>query len=92
MYVNSANTRAEGIESVMIRAVLAAWLVLFAHQGEELVIALPALMLAAAFFLMRYAAGGKSEDESPPEGDTPAPTSEEPAPEPESPLVGSAWR
>jgi hypothetical protein len=82
----------------MIRALLAAWMVLFAHQGEELVIALPAVMLAAAFFLMRYAAGGKSEDESSPEG-APATSKEgvaepekEGAAEPESPLVGSAWR
>ena len=29
-----------------MRALLAAWMVIFAHQGEELVIVLPAVMLA----------------------------------------------
>jgi hypothetical protein len=70
-----------------MRALLAAWIVLLAHQGEELVIALPAIMLAAAFFLLRYAAGGKAEDEPSPET-----ASEEPAPAPDAPLVGSSWR
>jgi hypothetical protein len=75
-----------------MRALLAAWIVLFTHQGEELVIALPAVMLAAAFFLMRYAAGGKSEDERSQELDTPTSQSEPPRPEADSPLVGSTWR
>ena len=66
-----------------MRAVLAAWMVLFAHEGEEFVIALPAVMLAAAFFMMRYAAGGKSE-----ESEEEAPQVEEPVPE--TPAVGSA--
>ena len=61
-----------------MRALLAVWIVLLAHQGEEFVIALPAVMLAAAFFLMRYAAGGKSEGEQPQEQDTP-PSASQPA-------------
>ena len=69
-----------------MRALLAAWIVLFAHEGEELVIALPAVMLAAAFFLMRYAAGGKSEDE-PSE-----PEPEPPPASPEPPVVGWGHR
>ncbi len=79
-----------------MRALLAAWIVLFAHQGEEFVIALPAVMLAAAFFLMRYAAGGKSDEERTQEQDSP-PSAAEPGsapaePDPAAPLVGSAWR
>lgn len=36
-----------------------------AHEGEEFVIALPAVMLAAAFFLMRWAnQGGKDDDDT----------------------------
>lgn len=35
---------------------------LLLHQGEELVIALPAVMLGAAFFLLKWAAGNDSED------------------------------
>ena len=72
----------------MIRALLAAWIVLLAHEGEELVIALPAVMLAAAFFLLRYAAGEKSDDERPQDVDTPPSASEPVAPDP--PVVGSA--
>jgi hypothetical protein len=34
-----------------------------AHQGEELVIALPAVMLGAAFLILRWAAGQPSEPE-----------------------------
>jgi hypothetical protein len=34
-----------------------------AHEGEELVIALPAVMLGAAFLILKWAAGGKSGDE-----------------------------
>jgi hypothetical protein len=75
-----------------MRALLAAWIVLFTHQGEELVIALPAVMLGAAFFLMRYAAGGKSEDEDSQEHGTPSSISEPSVPEPDPPLVGSTWR
>ena len=75
-----------------MRALLAAWMVLLAHEGEELVIALPAVMLAAAFFLMRYAAGEKSDDEHSHELDAPPAASESVAPEPDPPAVGSAWR
>jgi hypothetical protein len=57
-----------------MRALLAARLVLLTHEGEELVIALPVIMLIAAFFLMRYAAGGKSEDEPVQELAEPLPT------------------
>jgi hypothetical protein len=41
-------------------------LILAAHQGEELVIALPLVMLGAAYFLLKWAASGpstSSEDE-----------------------------
>jgi hypothetical protein len=40
-------------------------LILAAHQGEEFVIALPLLMLGAAYFLLKWAASGPatSEDE-----------------------------
>ena len=34
-----------------------------AHQGEELVIALPAVMLGAAFLILRWAAGQPSDSE-----------------------------
>ena len=45
-------------------------LILAAHQGEELVIALPLAMLGAAYFLLKWAASGPSsaseeEDETP---------------------------
>ena len=63
-----------------MRALLAAWIVLLAHQGEELVIALPAIMLAAAFFLMRYAAGGKSEDKASDEAEAEAEVEAPPPP------------
>jgi hypothetical protein len=33
-------------------------LILAAHQGEELVIALPLAMLGAAYFLLKWAASG----------------------------------
>ena len=72
-----------------MRALLAAWMVIFAHEGKEFVIALPAVMLAAAFFLMRYAAGGKSEDE-PAEGSSEE--SETPTPSPDPPAVGVGHR
>jgi len=50
-------------------------ILLAAHEGEEFVIALPVVMLVAAFFLMRWAAKGKDddEDEAPAQEDLPAP-------------------
>jgi hypothetical protein len=36
---------------------------LAAHQGEEFVIALPAVMLAGAWLLMKWAAKDKPEDD-----------------------------
>lgn len=39
------------------------FIVLFAaHEGEELVVALPALMLAAAFLLLKWAASNDRPD------------------------------
>ena len=38
-----------------------------AHQGEELVIALPAVMLGAAFLILRWAAGQPAEPEEAPD-------------------------
>ena len=40
-------------------------LIAAAHQGEELVIALPLAMLGAAYFILKWAAGGG--DQNPPE-------------------------
>jgi hypothetical protein len=34
-----------------------------AHEGEELVIALPAVMLGAAFLILKWAAGPSTSDE-----------------------------
>ena len=34
-----------------------------AHEGEEFVIALPAVMLGAAFLILKWAAGPKSDEE-----------------------------
>jgi hypothetical protein len=40
-------------------------MILFAaHQGEEFVLALPAIMLVGAFFIMRWANRGEAEDTS----------------------------
>jgi hypothetical protein len=41
-----------------------------AHEGEELVVALPAIMLAAAVLLLKWAASNESS--SPDENDLPA--------------------
>jgi hypothetical protein len=41
------------------------------HEGEEAVIALPIVMLGAAFFLLKWAASGKREEEE--EADASAP-------------------
>jgi hypothetical protein len=52
-----------------MRAVLAVLIVLVVHEGEELVIALPAVMLGAAFFLLRWGlrrGPGDDEDEDEP--------------------------
>ena len=62
-----------------------------AHEGEEFVIALPAVMLAGAFFLMRWANQG---DEDKPSDDSAEAASEaEPAsaaePESAADVVGS---
>lgn len=42
-----------------------------AHEGEEFVIALPAVMLGAAFLILKWAAGN-SESEPDPEADSTA--------------------
>jgi hypothetical protein len=53
-------------------------LVLFAaHQGEEFVLALPAIMLVGAFFLLRWANQGEPDDSSDSDADSDEVASEE---------------
>ena len=48
--------------SVVASLGAAAALLAAAHQGEEFVIILPAIMLVGAFFLMRWANQGKDDE------------------------------
>jgi hypothetical protein len=60
------------------------FLLLAAHQGEELVIALPLAMLGAAYFILKWAASGEEQPED--QDDVSAP------PGPTVEKIGVGWR
>lgn len=59
-----------------MRALVAGLSVTFLHEGEEFVLALPVVMLGAAFFLMRWASAGGDDAENEDDDKQSPPTTE----------------